>query len=174
VSGWTIREEMPADVDAIQAVTAAAFADHPHSSGAEPAIVAHLRADGDLALSLVAEEAGHEAIIGHTAFSPARLSTGEEGWYALGPISVRPGRQREGIGRAMIQAGNDRLRALGARGVTLLGDPAYYERVGFRRDTALGIEGPLAPYFHALPFGGEPPAALVSFAPAFRLAALRN
>jgi putative acetyltransferase len=87
---------------------------------------------------------------------------------------VLPERQRAGVGRSLILVGNARLGDLGAKGVTLLGDPAYYERVGFRRDTRLGIDGPLAPFFHALAFAGEPAAAKVTFAPAFKLAALHD
>lgn len=75
MSGWTIRDEVPVDVAAIQAVTQAASADHPHSTGTEPAIVTKLRADGDLALSLIAMETG-AGLIGHAVLSPARLSTG--------------------------------------------------------------------------------------------------
>lgn len=173
MSGWTIREEAPADAPAIHAVTEAAFTDHPHSEGAEPAIVARLRADGDLALSLVAEEAGG-AIIGHIAFSPALLSGGETEWFTLGPLSVAPGRQREGVGRSLILAGTARLRARGAAGVVLLGDPAYYARFGFCTGTPLRIEGPLAKYFQVLAFAGPIPDAAVRFAPAFELLATRD
>jgi len=89
----TIRTEQPGDEPAIHHVTEAAFADHPHSEGTEPAIVDALRTSGDLALSLVAEEGG--AIVGHVAFSRAILSGGEGGWYTLGPISVLPEQQGE-------------------------------------------------------------------------------
>lgn len=170
---WTIREETAADVGAIRAVTTAAFTDHPHSAGAEPAIVAQLRENGDLALSLVVLDEGG-AIVGHAAWSPAHLSTGDKGWMTLGPISVVPERQRQGVGRALIKAGNARLLERGASGVVLLGEPGYYERFGFRRDTALFITGLLARYFQALPFLAHVPAAEVSFVPAFELVALRD
>ncbi len=47
----TIRDETPADIDAIFALTAAAFAPMPFSDGTEPYIINALRADGDLTLS---------------------------------------------------------------------------------------------------------------------------
>ena len=167
-----VRVEQPGDEAAIRRVTQAAFAGHPHSEGTEPAIVDALRGDGDCVLSLVAEDAGE--IVGHVAFSPARLSSGEEGWLALGPISVLPQRQGQGIGRALVEGGIARLREAGASGIVLLGDPALYARFGFARETPLHITGPLAGYFQALPFTAEVPAAAVDFAPAFRLARVRN
>lgn len=170
MTGWFIREEEPGDVAGIGRVTTAAFADHPHSVGVEPEIVAALRKNGDLALSLVAVGKGGP-VIGHGAWSPARLSNGEDGWLTLGPVSVLPGRQRKGIGGALIRAGNARLRGEGAKGIVLLGDPAFYARFGFRRDTPLSLPGPLAGYFQVLPFVEDVPAAQVSFAPAFDLAA---
>lgn len=168
----TIREERPGDEDAIRRVTEAAFTDHPHSEGTEPAIVARLRADGDLALSLMAEDS--DGIVGHVAFSPARLSNGSEGWLALGPISVAPPRQGEGIGRMLVEEGTIRLRAAGAKGIILLGDPALYARFGFRQNTAMRLDGPLAQYLQVLPFCADIPAAIVSFAPAFGLTRLKD
>lgn len=167
-----IRPERPGDEPAIHRVTDAAFADHPHSEGTEPAIVDALRVDGDLALSLVAEDGGE--IVGHVAFSQAILSNHETGWLALGPISVLPTRQGQGIGRALVEAGASHWRQAGASGVVLLGDPALYGRFGFVRGTPLHIEGPLAGYFQVLPFTDAIPAASVAFAPAFRLANVRN
>jgi predicted N-acetyltransferase YhbS len=167
-----VRTERPGDEPAIHRVTDAAFAGHPHSEGTEPAIVEALRADGDLALSLVAEQNGE--IVGHAAFSRAILSGGEEGWYALGPISVLPEKQGQGIGRALVEAGVAHWRGEGAQGIVLLGDPALYSRFGFVRGTPLRVEGPLADYFQVLPFTASIPAASVTFAPAFRLARVRN
>ena len=167
-----IRTERLGEEAAIRRVTEAAFADHPHSEGTEPAIVDRLRADGDLALSLVAELDG--VTVGHAAYSAAILSNSEQGWYALGPIGVLPERQRLGIGRALVEAGAERLRAQGARGIVLLGDPGLYARFGFLRGTPLSIPGPLAGYFQVLPFVQDVPEAQVRFAPAFTLARVRN
>lgn len=174
---WNVREEHAGDVAGIHAAAKAAFTDHPHSAGAEPEIIARLRADGDLALSLVAEAGepgGEGAIIGHAAWSAARLSSGDEGWLALGPISVIPERQRTGVGRTLILAGHARLRGEGVKGVVLLGDPGYYSRFGFRRDTGLTIAGPLSRFFQVLPFTAQIPVAQVTFAPAFGLVEMKS
>lgn len=166
-----VREERSGDEAVIHAVTEAAFRDHPHSEGTEPAIVDALRECGDLLLSLVAEDGGE--IVGHAAWSAAILSSGKDGWTTLGPISVAPARQGEGIGRALMEAGEAHWRAAGAEGIVLLGDPALYARFGFVWGTPLHIEGPLAEYFQVLAFTDAIPTASVSFSPAFRLARVR-
>ncbi|MXP40436.1 GNAT family N-acetyltransferase [Altererythrobacter soli] len=172
MSEWLIRSERPGDEPAIHSVTKAAFADHPHSQGTEPAIIEALRADGDLTLSLVAEAGS--TILGHAAFSPAHLSGDEAGWYTLGPVAVLPERQGQGIGRSLIEAGLTQMRAAGAQGVVVLGEPDLYGRFGFRRGTALHIDGPLASYFQVLPFGSAVPASTVAFAPGFASASARD
>jgi len=84
-----IRPEEPGDEAAIHALTQAAFRDMPFSDGSEPDLVDRLRADGDLALSLVAVNMD-EAIVGHIAFSPVAIADGSAGWFQLSPVSVIP------------------------------------------------------------------------------------
>ena len=57
-----------------------------------------LRAAEALTVSLVAELDGR--VIGHIAFSPVAISDGTQDWYGLGPVSVLPEYQRQGIGEA--------------------------------------------------------------------------
>ena len=165
MNDWAVRGERPEDAAAIRRVTEAAFAGHPHSEGTEPAIIDRLRADGDLALSLVAE--ADSEIIGHAAFSPTILSGGQDGWFSLGPISVLPERQGQGIGRALIEAAVAHWRNAGAQGLVVLGDPDLYGRFGFLRGAPLHLRGPLAGYFQVLPFTADIPDSAVGFAPAF-------
>jgi len=51
-----IRPEQPGDEDAIHELTLAAFEPMPFSDGSEAPIVRSLRGDGDLTISLVAED----------------------------------------------------------------------------------------------------------------------
>ena len=81
-----IRSETADDVLAIEAVTAAAFRDAPHTSHTEHFIVNALRDAGQLSVSLVAEEDGD--VVGHIAISPVSISDGSKHWYGLGPVSV--------------------------------------------------------------------------------------
>ena len=161
----TIRPERAGDEAAIHGVVAAAFDGHPHSDGSEPGIVDALRADGDLAISLVAEEGG--AIVGHVAFSPVSVSDGSQGWFGLGPAAVDPARQGEGIGTALIERGLDLLRDRGAAGCVVLGDPAYYARFGFAHDPALTYPGPPPEYFQRLVIGNSGAQGVVAYAGAF-------
>ena len=160
-----IRLEQPADSDAIRALTTEAFATAPHSSGTEAAIVDGLRAAGALTLSLVAIEG--DELVGHVAFSTVTIDGAERGWVGLGPVSVRPGRQRGGIGSGLIRESLRRLREMGAGGCVLLGDPAYYGRFGFANDPTLVLEGVPPEYFMRLGFGGEMPAGTVRYHAAF-------
>lgn len=161
----SIRPERPGDEPAIHALTEAAFRDMPFSDGDEHLLVDALRADGDLTLSLVAEDG--ERIVGHIAFSPVTISDGTENWFGLGPVSVLPERQREGIGFQLVQRGLADMRERGARGIVLLGDPAYYARFGFVHDPRLAYPGPPAEYFQCLAIDAELPEGRVSYARAF-------
>ena len=165
MTAWTIRDERAEEAQAIAALTSAAFRGAAHTDGTEGTIPGKLRESGDLVLSLVAEAQGE--LVGHLAFSPVTISDGSEGWYGLGPVSVIPARQGNGIGTALIGEGIERLRGLGAQGCVVLGEPGYYARFGFRHDPALAFPGPPAEYFMRLVLAGREPAGEVRYAPAF-------
>ena len=134
-----LRHETPDDIAAIEAVTIAAFADAPHTSHTEQFIVRALRAAAELTLSIVAEE--HGQVVGHVALSPVTITDDHgreaQGWYGLGPISVLPPRQGNGIGSRLMEQALSELRAMQAAGCVLLGDPAYYARFGFQAHAGL-------------------------------------
>jgi putative acetyltransferase len=160
-----IREEEPEDATAISRLVAEAFAPMPFSDGSEAQLVEALRRDGDLLLSLVAEQAG--AVIGHIGFSPITVGGKDAGWVQMAPVSVTPPLQRCGVGSALIHAGIAEMRARGAKGVGVEGDPNYYERFGFAKTDAMFIPGPHAIYYRALLIDGEMPEGEVHYAPAF-------
>ncbi len=161
-----IRNETQADADAITDVTVAAFKTLEVSHQTEQYIVAALRAANALAVSLVAEEDGR--VIGHIAFSPVTISDGSKDWYGLGPVSVLPVRQRQGIGKALIAEGLRRLKALNAKGCCLVGYPDYYRTFGFRSVPGLEVEGVPPEFVLALPFDGRFPQGAVIFHDAFK------
>ncbi|MBP7423792.1 MAG: N-acetyltransferase [Sulfuritalea sp.] len=160
-----IRNETDGDADAITAVTLAAFATLEISQHTEQFIVKALRAAGALAVSLVAELYGR--VVGHVAFSPVVLSDGTPDWHGLGPVSVLPAHQRQGIGKALIRQGLARLQAMGARGCCLVGHPDYYRKFGFRNLDQLAHAGVPPEYFLALSFDGHWPQGTVAFHEAF-------
>lgn len=160
-----IRCEVLSDVAAIEALTAAAFLNAPHTSHTEQFIVNALREAGKLSISLVAEDEG--IVVGHVAVSPVLISNGADRWYGLGPISVAPERQRQGIGRQLMEQALIKLHKSDAAGCVVLGDPAYYGRFGFKAEPALVLPEVPPEYFQAISFRGPMPAGIVSYHEAF-------
>jgi putative acetyltransferase len=161
-----IRGETDADVSAITDVTVAAFKTLEISNHTEQFIIAALRAAGALTLSLVAEMEGR--VIGHIAFSPVTISDGTRNWYGLGPVSVLPAYQRQGVGKALIREGLARLKAMNAQGCCLVGHPDYYRKFGFKNMPGLVLEGVPQEVFFALSFDGQTPQGAVAFHEAFK------
>ena len=161
-----IRSETSADVDAITEVTAAAFKSLAISSHTEQYVITALRTAKALTVSLVAELDGH--VIGHIAFSPVIMSDGTPDWYGLGPVSVLPEYQRQGIGKALIHEGLSRLKALNAKGCCLVGHPNYYRKFGFQNAPELVLEGVPPEFFFALSFDGPIPKGSVTFHDGFK------
>lgn len=164
---WTIRPEQAGDEAATHHLIARAFAPMPFSGGDEQDLVDALRERGELALSLVAvEQAG--TIIGHIGFSPVSVDHAPCGWFQMAPVSVAPERQRQRIGSALIEAGIARLGAEGARGVAVVGNPAYYERFGFVAVPGLvPASNHDLPYFRARILAGAAPQGTLRYASAF-------
>ena len=161
-----IRSERATDAESISQVTYAAFlgkfSDHP----TEHLIVDGLRGAGMLTLSLVADADGK--VLGHVAFSPVTINNEFIGWYGLGPVSVVPELQKQGIGSKLIRAGLAKLRELDAKGCVLEGSPDYYQRFGFKPYAGLTYHASPAPeFFMALPFYEEVPEGAVEYHKAF-------
>ena len=160
-----IRSETNADVSAINEVTIAAFKTLEISNQTEQFIIKALRAANALTISLVAELEGR--IVGHIAFSPVTISDGTKNWYGLGPVSVLPEFQRQGIGKALIQEGLSRLKDMNARGCCLVGHPDYYRQFGFKSVLGLVVDGVPQEVFFALSFDEHTPRGIVAFHEAF-------
>jgi putative acetyltransferase len=165
-----IRPESPQDINAIEQITIAAFDSKLYSQQTENFIVNGLREAGAMTVSLVAEMDGK--IIGHIAFSLVTINGENQGWYGLGPVSVLPELQRQGIGSKLIREGLSLIREKGAKGCVLEGDPGYYQRFGFKSYPGLFYEGSPAPeYFMALPFYNDVVQGKVEYHKAFYLSA---
>jgi putative acetyltransferase len=161
-----IRNEMDDDVSTTTEVTIAAFKTLAISNHTEQFIIEALRAAGALTVSLVAEVNGR--VIGHIAFSPVTISDGTPNWHGLGPVSVLPEHQRQGIGKALIWEGLSRLKDLNARGCCLVGHPDYYKKFGFKNISGLMLEGVPQEVFFALSFDGHTPQGTVTFHEGFK------
>ncbi|UTA47263.1 N-acetyltransferase [Simiduia sp. 21SJ11W-1] len=189
-----IRPEKPCDISAIFHLTRAAFATVAHSNQAEPFIVDALRATKALTLSLVAEDAG--TLLGHVAvsqvtFEPKNMEpktvepktvepttaastsepNGAPNWFGLGPLSVLPQHQNQGVGSALMHAALGSLKQQGAAGCVLLGEPAFYQRFGFAPAPDLSPANLPGEYFMALKWAAHYPQGRVSYHPAFNTTA---
>ncbi|MGH3165649.1 MAG: GNAT family N-acetyltransferase [Trebonia sp.] len=137
-----IRREREGDIPAIRAVTVTAFARPETASRIAPeaTLVDELRAGEEWlpALSLVATDDGE--ITGHVLCT--RGHVGAVPVLGLGPLSVRPDRQRQGVGTSLMHAVLGAADALGEPLVALLGRPGYYGRFAFRPSTEYQITPP--------------------------------
>jgi putative acetyltransferase len=142
VQNYAIRPELPADIGAIDEVVRAAFAGHPDEVAL---LVERIRASANYvpALALVAEDAS--GVIGHVMLSFVPIEGGSRTeLLVLTPMSVRPDRQRRGIGSRLIRDLLGRAEAAGEPAVLVEGIPAYYPRFGFELASPLGFVAPKA------------------------------
>lgn len=163
MTGFVIRHAEPRDIDAIQVLIKKAF-DGP----LEAKLVEDLAGDGDLFLSLVAESRGE--IIGHIAFSPLVSKDGTAKGQALAPLAVAPLWQRQGIGIALVTEAHGILRRMGQDFALVLGDPAYYGRLGYTTEAAKRFQAAYdGPYLQALILSdaGHKAHGALAYAPAF-------
>jgi predicted N-acetyltransferase YhbS len=141
-----LRDETPADRDAILALTVEAFAISPATglpAEGEPVEVKVLRGLFEAreylpGFSVVAVVDGE--VVGHVIST--RGWVGHHELLGLGPIGVTPRLQRKGIGSALMKETIVRANAAGERGIALLGSPEYYPRFGFVPAATLGVLPP--------------------------------
>ncbi|MBT9291290.1 GNAT family N-acetyltransferase [Prosthecodimorpha staleyi] len=131
MSAFAIEAALPADAAAIRALLVAAF-----PTPAEADLVAALRIGGHAVLELVARDGANNAdgaILGHLLFTRLTVAPPNDRRRAvcLAPLAVAPGRQKAGIGTALVREGLARLEASEEDIVLVLGDPAFYGRFGF-------------------------------------------
>ncbi|GIJ89508.1 hypothetical protein Asppvi_008450 [Aspergillus pseudoviridinutans] len=162
-----IRPETKSDASSIDEVTSAAFANAEHTDHNEQSIVRGLRGANHLSVSLVAEDEVTQTIVGHVAVSPVNISDGSENWYGLGPISVLPEYQGNGIGSILIERAMADIQTRHAAGCVVLGSPKYYTRFGFKAEPSLQLPGVAPEYFMALTWRKPTPIGTVTYHKAF-------
>ncbi len=128
-----VRPERRADIDSIRVLNEAAFESHEEAD-----LVDALRASAHGFVSLVASEGG--TVVGQITFSRVSLDGDHElGLLGLGPMSVLPSRQREGIGTRLMHAGLEHCALIGCPAVVVVGHADYYPRFGFVPASRFGL-----------------------------------
>ena len=128
-----IRPEQPADHRQVEFITREAFWD-VYKPGCDEHYVVHcLRKSPDFIpqLSLVACQGAQ--IIGHLLYTKARVinPAQQHQVLCLGPLTVAPEFQKQGVGSQLIRHSLPIARNLNYKAVFLYGSPAYYPRFGF-------------------------------------------
>ncbi len=132
-----IRLERHEDEAEISGLIDAAFGDRETS-----AFAARIRASPGYVpeLAFVVEEEG--AIVAHTMLSRVRLEGPDVDVLILTPMSVRPDRQRQGLGRSIVEAALAAADEQREPFVLVEGGHSYYPQFGFVSATELGLERP--------------------------------
>lgn len=121
----------PRDIESLNTVFAEAFTDRYSRDGLVGVRVPQLN---NLVWRYAMEDAGEGSMVWRdadgqmVAFNMVHHS-GTEGW--MGPLAVRPDRQGEGLGSAMVRAGIEWLRSQGATTIGLETMPRTVDNIGF-------------------------------------------
>lgn len=152
-----IRQETPADYEAVYQLVQEAFEAADFADGNEQDTIVKLR-QGDAfipELSLVAEKEGQ--IVGHILFTKGKV--GKQAILALAPLAILPKYQRQGIGSKLIAEGHRIGQELGYPFSLVLGSEVYYPRFGYLPAIDFGVhvpEGIPSMNFMGIPLTKEP------------------
>jgi putative acetyltransferase len=118
---------MPDDLAVIESLYPEAFPDEDLLP-----LLGELLRESSTTLSLVGKIDG--LLVGHVIFTKCHVAESAGADALLGPLAIAPAWQRRGIGSTIVRAGLQRLEDAGVAQVYVLGDPAYYGRLGFKTE----------------------------------------
>ncbi len=104
-------------------------------------VVKELLEDTSTTMSLVAT--ADDRIVGNVIFTTCDVDGSDVKVSLLAPLAVAPDCQRQGVGSALVHDGLQRLQEAGFALVCVLGDPAYYGRLGFVTEKGVDTPYPL-------------------------------
>jgi len=130
------RESRPDDSAAIRSLYPEAFPDEDLLP-----LVRDLLNDSVVTLSFVATI--DTRIVGHVIFTRCGVVGNSVNAALLGPLAVAPAWQRKDIGSAIVHFGLRCLEESDVNLVLVLGDPAYYGRLGFLPESEVEPPFPL-------------------------------
>ncbi|MDW4092859.1 MULTISPECIES: GNAT family N-acetyltransferase [Staphylococcus] len=122
------------DYDTSLTAIEAAFADVTESNHEEQNLVAKLRnaPEYNYELEVVAKNNDGD-VVGHIMLSEITVINGTKRYtvLALAPLSVLPEYRNKGLGKALIQAVEERAKTQDYTTIIVLGDPKYYNQFGY-------------------------------------------
>jgi len=127
-----VRNESPSDAAIVYDVIRAAFGRED-----EARLVQTLHKNGNSAVAVMGVL--DDKVVAHCVL--AKLVSPKD-CLGLGPVSVLPEYQNQGIGKRIIGKTLRQAQASGWNGVFVLGDPDYYERFGFSYEMASTFPAP--------------------------------
>lgn len=104
-------------------------------------LVRDLLQDSMTVMSLVGTS--NSQVVGHVVFTYCGVAGSNVKAALLGPLAVAPMWQKQGIGSALVRAGLQRLQDAAINLVCVLGDPAFYGRLGFVQEDLVEPPFPL-------------------------------
>jgi len=125
-----IRDSVPADLVAIESLYPEAFPDEDLLP-----LVRDLLPNTTVTTSIVGEI--DSRIVGHVIFTKCGVTGKRTSAALLGPLAVTPAWQGQGIGSALVRAGLRKLKDRDVCFVCVLGDPAFYGRLGFLPESSI-------------------------------------
>ena len=131
-----IRDSVSADFGAIELLYPDAFPDEDLLP-----VVRGLLPDSTVTTSIIGEI--DSKIVGHVIFAKCGVTGTQAKAALLGPLVVTPARHGRGIGSALVRAGLQQMKDKDVEFVCVLGDPAYYGRLGFLPESSVRPPYPL-------------------------------
>ena len=162
MSGAVRPAARPDDDEAILAVVDAAFSDDTRDAREELAIVRGTWAAcaPEALVELVVYDDG---VVGHALAAPGRVDGAPSPVAGVAPVCIAPSHQGGGLGTLLMREVIRHAQARGWPLLVLLGEPAFYGRVGFEAAGARGLwyapAGRDSPHFLARPLGDAPATA---------------
>jgi putative acetyltransferase len=133
---FEMRDSVADDLAALESLYPKAFPDEDLLP-----LIRDLLQDPAITMSIVATI--DSRIVGHAIFTSCGIEGHAIDASLLGPLAVTPARHGQGIGSALVRAGLRRLTDSGTQVVCVLGDPAFYGRLGFQPDLSIKPPYPL-------------------------------
>ncbi len=167
-----IRPEHRADHHLISELILTSFAEVEISDHQEAKLVQRLRNSKAYVPSLALIALVAEEIVGYILFTKIRLKGFPGEGLALAPLCVLPLMQNKGVGSKLVQFALKMCERMKFAFVTVIGDPDYYSRFGFRPGLEYGIIFPFdvpSKYCMVLPLitGTDIQSGLLVFPDAF-------